>query len=81
MVLCFSVVSGVQLLVTPQTAACQTSPSFTVSQSWLRFMFIEVVMLSNHLIVCLPLLFLPSVFSSIRVFSNESAIHIRWPNY
>ena len=61
--------------------ACQASLSFTVSRSLLKLMFIELVMLSNHLILCLSLLLLPSVFPSIRVFSNESALHIRWSKY
>ena len=72
--------SCVQLFETPRTAAHQASLSFTVSQRLLRFMSIESVMLSNHLILYHPLL-LPSVFPSIRVFSNESALHIRWPKY
>ena len=55
--------------------------SFTISLSLLKLMSIESVMPSNHLILCHPLLFLPSIFSSIRVFSNELAIHIRWPKY
>ena len=65
--------------MTPWTAAPQASLSFTVSQSLLKFMSIESVMLSNYLIFCHPLLLLPSIFPSIRVFSNESAHHIRWP--
>ena len=73
--------SCVQLFVTPWTTACQASLSFTVSQSWLKLMSIESVMLFNHLILCHLLLLLPSVFPSIRVFSNESAIHTRWPKY
>ena len=67
--------------MTPWTAACQTSLSFTISQSLLKLMSIELVMPSNHLILCHPLLFLPSIFPSIRVFSNESAFCIRWPKY
>ena len=66
---------------TPWTAACQASPSITNSQSLLRLMSIESVMPSNHLILCHPLLLLPSIFPSIRVFSNESALCIRWPKY
>ena len=62
-------------------AACQASLSFTISQSLLRFMSIEMVTLSNHLILCCLLLLLPSVFPSIKVFSNESALRIRWPKY
>ena len=59
----------------------QAPLSFTVSWSLLQFMPIESVMLSNHLILCLPLFLLPSLFSSIRVFSSESVVNIRWPNY
>ena len=73
--------SHVQLFGTPWTAACQTSLSFTISQSLLRLMSIESVMPSNHLIFCHPLLLLPSIFPSIRVFSNESALLIKWPKY
>ena len=76
----FQSLSCVRLFVTPWTAACQASLSFTISQSLLRFMSIQSVMLSNHLILCHPLL-LPSIFPSIRVFSNESALHIRWPKH
>ena len=68
----------VQLFEIPWTAVCQAFPPFTISQSLLRFMSIESVMLSNHLIFCLPLL-LPSIFPSIGDFSKESAIFIRWP--
>ena len=71
----------VRLFATPWTAARQASLSITNSQSLLKLMSIELVMASNHLILCHPLLFLPSVFPSIRVFSNESALHIRWPKY
>ena len=67
--------------MTPWTAACQASLSITNSQSLLKLMFIKLVMLSNHLILCCPLLLLPSIFPSIRVFSNESVLCIRWPNY
>ena len=70
----------VQLFATPWTAARQASLSITNSQSLLKLMSIELVMPSNHLILCCPLL-LPSIFPSIRVFSNESALHIRWPKY
>ena len=73
--------SHVQLFATPWTAACQASLSITNSQSLLRLMFIELVMSSNHLILCRPLLLLPSIFRSIRVFSNESVLCIRWPKY
>ena len=73
--------SRVQLFVTPWTAAHQTSLSITNSQSLLKLMSIELVMPSNHLIHCCPLLFLPSVFPCIKVFSSESVLHIRWPKY
>ena len=66
---------------TPWTVACQASQSITSFRSLLRLKSIELVMLSNHLILCRPLLLLPSVFPSIRVFSNEPALHIRWPKY
>ena len=66
---------------TPWTAACQASLSFTISQSLLKLMSIESVMPSNHLVLCRPLLLLPSIFPSIRVFSNESAVCIRWPKH
>ena len=71
----------VQLFVIPWIAACQASLSFTISQSLARFMSIESVILSNHLILCHPLLLLTSIFPSIRVFFNESAVCIRWPKY
>ena len=71
--------SHVQLITTPWTAACQALPSFTTSQSMLRFMSIESVMPSNLLILCQPLLLQSSVFPSIRVFSSESFLHSRWP--
>ena len=73
--------SRVQLFATPWTAAHQASLSITNSQSLLKLMSVELVMPSNHLILCRPLLLLPSIFPSIRVFSNESALHIRWPKY
>ena len=73
--------SRVWLFAIPWTAAHQASLSFTISQSLLRLMSIESVMPSNHLILCCPLLLLPSIFPSIRVFSSESALHIRWPKY
>ena len=73
--------SFVQLFATPWTAACQASLSITNSQSLPKLTSIESVMPSNHLILCHPLLLLPSIFPSIRVFSNESALHIRWPKY
>ena len=65
----------------PWTAACQASLSITNSWSLLKIMSIESVMPSNHLILCRPLLLLPSIFPSIRVFSNESVLRIRWPKY
>ena len=71
--------SHIWLFVTPWTAAHQDSLSFTISQSLLKFMSNESVMPSNYIILCHPLLLLPSIFPSIRVFSNESALHIRWP--
>ena len=66
---------------TPWTAARQASLSITNSQSLLKLMFIESVMPSNHLILCRLLLLLPSIFPRIRVFSNDSVLHIRWPKY
>ena len=78
---CCSLTQCAQLFVTPWTAAHQTSLSFTISRSLLKLMSIELMMLSNHLILCQPLLLLPSIFPSIRVFSNESALCIRWPKY
>ena len=73
--------SRVQLFVTPWTAAHQASLSITNSQSLHKFMSFELVMPSNHLILCCPLLLLPSIFSSIRVFSNQSVLFIRCPKY
>ena len=73
--------SHVQLFATLWTAAGQTSPSFTISWSLFKLMSIESGMPSNHLILCHPLLLLPSIFPSFRVFSNESALCIRWPKY
>ena len=67
--------------MTPQTAACQTSLSFTISWSLLKLMYIESVMPFNHLFLCHLLLLLPSVFPSIRVFSNEFTLYIKWPKY
>ena len=81
MMLLFSLLSCAQLFVIPSTAAHQASLSITISRSLLKFMFIESVMPSNHFILCLPLLFLPSVFPSIRLFSNESVLRIRRPKY
>ena len=84
-VICYVVVvqplRHVQLFAFPWTEACQASLSFTISQSLLKLMSIESVMPSNHLILCHPLLLLPSVFPSIRVFYSESAFHIRWTRY
>ena len=65
----------------PWTVTCQAPLSYTVSWSLFKFMSIESVMPSNHLILCCPLLLLPSIFPSIRVFSDESVLHIRWPKY
>ena len=73
--------SCVRLFATPWTAARQASLSFTISQSLLKLMSIESVTTSNHLTLCHPLLLLPSIFPSIRVFSNESVLHIGWPKY
>ena len=77
----FSYSSRVQLLVTPYTAACQASLPITKSWCLLKLMPIESVMPSNHLILCHPLLLLLSIFPSIRVFSNEYTLCIRWPKY
>ena len=73
--------SHVRLFVTPWIAACQDSLSITNSQSLLRLVSITLVMPSDHLILCHPLLLPPSIFPSITVFSNESILHIRWPKY
>ena len=73
--------SRVRLFATPLTTACQASLSITNSRSLLRLTSIESVMPYNHLILCHPLLLPPSIFSSIRVFSNESILRIRWPKY
>ena len=73
--------SCVRLFATPWTAARQASLSITNSQSLLRLMSIESVMPSNHLFHCCPLLLLPLIFPNIRVFSNDSALHTRWPKY
>ena len=77
----FQSLSHIRLFATPWTAACQDLLSITNSQSLLKFMSIELVVPSNHLILCRPLLLLPSIFPSIRVFSNESALRIRWLKY
>ena len=71
----------VPLFATLWTAACQVSLSFTISWRLLKLMSTESVMPTNHLILCHPLILLPSIFPSIRVFSNESVLHIRWPKY
>ena len=71
----------VRLFVTPWTAACQASLSFRISQSLLRLMSTDLMVPSIHLILCCPLLLLPSIFLCIRVFSSESALCIRWPEY
>ena len=73
--------SCVRLFATPETIACQASLPFTISRSLLKLACITLVMPSNHLILCRPLLLLPSIFPSIRVFSSESALCIRWPKY
>ena len=73
--------SPVWLIETPWTAACQASLSFTISWSLLKLMSTESVMPSYHIILCHPHLLPPSIFPSIRVFSNESALYIRWPKY
>ena len=71
--------SRVQFSATPWTAACQASLSFPISHNLLKLMFIELVMTSNYLVLCHPLLLLPSIFPRIWIFSNESALHIKWP--
>ena len=78
---CCSRLICVWLLGTPRTAAHQPSLLFTISQSLLKLMSVESVMPSNHLILCRPLFLVPLVFPSTRVFSSESALHIRWPKY
>ena len=75
----FQLFSHVRLFVTPWTAACQASLSITNSQSVLELMSIKSVMPCNHLILCCPLLLLPSIFPRIMVFSNESVLRVRWP--
>ena len=77
LVVVIQLLSHVQLFATPWTAACQASLSFTISQSLLKLMSIETVRPSNHLILYHPLLLLSSIFPSIRIYSNESALHIR----
>ena len=78
---CQSLISHVWLFLTPGTAAYQASVSFTISWSLLKLMSIESVMPSSHLILCHSLRLLPSIFPTIRVFSSELALHIRWPKY
>ena len=73
--------SCVQLFTTPWTAAWQASLSYTISWSLFELMSIASVMPSNHLVLCHPLLLLPSIFPSIRIFSNKSVLHMRWPKY
>ena len=77
----WKLISRVQLFATPWTAACQASMSITNSQSSLKLISIESVMPSSHLMLCSPLLLLPPIPPSIRVFSNESILHMRWPKY
>ena len=81
MLLVVQLLSPVLLFVTSWTAACQVPLFSTISRSLLRLMSIRSVMPSNYLILCCPFLLLPTIFPSIRVFSNESALHIRWPKY
>ena len=78
---CCLVAQSCLTLCDPWTAACQASLSFTISWSLLKLMSIELIMPSNHLILCYPLLLLPSIFTSIRVFSNKLALCSRWPKY
>ena len=73
--------SRAQLFATPWTSIRQAPLSFTISHSFLRLLSFELMMSSNHLIPCHPLFLLPSIFPSLRVFSNELVLHIRWPNY
>ena len=78
---CCSVVKLCPTLCHPMNCSSPGFPSFTISQSLLKLMFIESVMPSNHFILCRPLILLPSIFPSIRVFSNKSALHTKWPKY
>ena len=78
---CCSVTQSFLTLCGPWTAACQASLSFNIFQDLLKLMSIDLMMPSNHLILCCPLLLFPSLFPSIRVFSSESALRIRWPKY
>ena len=77
---CIQQLSHVQLFETPWIVACWVSLSFTISQSLLKLMSVKSVMPSNYLILCHALLLLPSIFPSIRIFSNELALHIKWPS-
>ena len=81
LVVVVQLLSRVRLFVTPWTTASQSPLSFTISWSLFKFMSTELVMLSNHTILCRPPLLLPSIFPSIRVFSNESVLQLRWPTY
>ena len=81
MIVIVHLLSHVQFFATPWTASCQASLCFTVSQSMLKLMSVELVVLSNCHILCLPFLLLPSILPSLRVFFNESALCIRWPKY
>jgi len=81
MIIVVQLLSHVRLFMTSWTAACQASLSFTISRSLLKLISIESVMPSNYFILCPPLLLLPSIFPSIRVFSNQLALLIRWPKY
>ena len=78
---CCSVIQSCRTICHPMTAAHQASLSFTIPQNLLKLMSIELVMPSNNLVLCCPLLLLPLIFPSIRVFSNELHLHIRWPKY
>ena len=78
---CCSVMQSCPILCNPMNCSMQASLSFTISWSLLKLISIELVMPSNHLILCHPLLLLPSIFPSIRVFSNESVLRTRWPKY
>ena len=78
---CCQLLSHIRLFVTPWTAACQASLSFCISWSFLKLVSTESMIPSNHLILCQPLLLLPSIFPGIRVFSTELALCIRWPKY
>ena len=78
---CYSVAKSCPALTTPWTVAHQAPLSYIISQGLLKFMFIELMMLSSHLMLCHLILLLPSVFLSIKVFSNESVLCIKWPQY